>query len=149
MKFPTLSYTDADGQHDVLLDRQTTTIGRLPDQDVVLRDQSVSRQHATIVRENNSYSIVDRNSSHGTFLNGIRVQRAPLNPGDVLQLGSLEGPELQFHFPVVSLGEPTSQAGMVSSLRFSVNDFPLIDEKQPAAAREMPLLERSMGWYTV
>ena len=92
MAFPTLSYTDADGQHDVLLDRQTTTIGRLPDQNVVLRDQSVSRQHATIVRENNSYSIVDRNSSHGTFLNGVRVQRAPLNAGDVLQLGSLKGP---------------------------------------------------------
>lgn len=140
MKFPTLSYTDADGQHDVLLDRQTTTIGRLPDQDVVLRDQSVSRQHATIVRENNSYSIIDRNSSHGTFLNGIRVQRAPLNPGDVLQLGSLEGPELQFHFPVVSQGEPTSQTSMVSSLRFPVNDFSHSDAKQPPAAREMEQL---------
>ncbi len=140
MIFPTLSYTDADGQHDVLLDRQTTTIGRLPDQDVVLRDQSVSRQHATIVRDNNSYSIIDRNSSHGTFLNGIRVQRAPLNPGDVLQLGSLEGPQLQFHFPVVSHGESTEPQTTISSLRFSVNDFPLIDEKQPAAAREMEQL---------
>ena len=140
MTFPTLSYTDEDGQHDVLLDRQTTTIGRLPDQDVVLRDQSVSRQHATIIRENNSYSIVDRNSSHGTFLNGIRVQRAPLNPGDVLQLGSLEGPQLQFHLPVVSQGESTLQHTMVSSLRFPMNDFPQIDEKQPAAAREMEQL---------
>ena len=140
MAFPTLSYTDADGQHDVLLDRQTTTIGRLPDQDVVLSDQSVSRQHATIVRENNSYSIVDRNSSHGTFLNGVRVQRAPLNAGDVLQLGSLEGPELQFHFPVVSQGESTLQNTMISSLRFSVGDFPLVDAKQPPAAREMEQL---------
>jgi serine phosphatase RsbU (regulator of sigma subunit) len=140
MVFPTLSYTDEDGQHDVILDRQTTTIGRLPDQDVVLREQSVSRQHATIVRDHNSYSVVDRNSSHGTYLNGVRVQRAPLNPGDLLQLGSLEGPELQFHFPVVNQGESTSQHTMVSSLRFSVNDFPLIDEKQPVAAREMEQL---------
>ena len=140
MTFPTLSYTDEDGQHDVLLDRQTTTIGRLPDQNIVLRDQSVSRQHATIVRENNSYSIVDRNSSHGTFLNGIRVQRAPLNPGDVLQLGSLEGPQFQFHFPIVSQGNATAPHTTISSLRFSVNDFPLIDEKQPPAAREMEQL---------
>ena len=140
MVFPTLSYTDEDGQHDVILDRQTTTIGRLPDQDVVLREQSVSRQHATIVRDHNSYSVVDRNSSHGTYLNGVRVQRAPLNPGDLLQLGSFEGPELQFHFPVVNQGESTSQHTMVSSLRFSVNDFPLIDEKQPVAAREMEQL---------
>jgi sigma-B regulation protein RsbU (phosphoserine phosphatase) len=140
MTFPTLSFTDADGQHDVLLDRQTTTIGRLPDQDVVLRDQSVSRQHATIVRENNSYSIVDRNSSHGTFLNGTRVQSAPLNPGDVVQLGSLEGPQLEFHFPVASQSESIPQRTTISSLRLSVNDFPLIDEKQPPAAREMEQL---------
>jgi serine phosphatase RsbU (regulator of sigma subunit) len=140
MIFPTLSYTDGDGQHDVLLDRQTTTIGRLPDQDVVLRDQSVSRQHATIVRDGHVYSIIDRNSSHGTFLNGVRVQRAPLTPGDVLQLGSLEAPELQFHFPVVSQGDSTLQHTMVSSLRFSVNEFPQLDEKQPPAAREMEQL---------
>lgn len=140
MTFPTLSFTDADGQHDVLLNRQTTTIGRLPDQDVVLRDQSVSRQHATIVRENNSYSIVDRNSSHGTFLNGTRVQSAPLNPGDVVQLGSLEGPQLEFHFQVASQLESIPQRTTISSLRLSVNDFPLIDEKQPPAAREMEQL---------
>ncbi len=140
MTFPTLSFTDADGQHDVLLNRQTTTIGRLPDQDVVLRDQSVSRQHATIVRENNSYSIVDRNSSHGTFLNGTRVQSAPLNPGDVVQLGSLEGPQLEFHFQVASQSESIPQRTTISSLRLSVNDFPLIDEKQPPAAREMEQL---------
>src|ERR1035441_8888313 len=98
MAFPTLSYTDADGQHDVILDRPSTSIGRLPDQDVVLRDQCVSRQHATIIRENDAYSVVDRNSSHGTYLNGVRVQRAPLHSGDLLQLGSLEGPRLQIQF---------------------------------------------------
>ena len=145
MAFPTLSYTDADGQHDVPLDRQTTTIGRLPDQDVVLRDQSVSRQHATIVRENNSYSIVDRNSSHGTFLNGARVQSAPLNPGDVLQLGSLEGPQLRSASPVVSQVESTPQHTTISSLRIAVNDFPLMDEKQPPAAREMEQLNWLLG----
>src|ERR1039458_3608063 len=140
MAFPILSYTDADGQHDVLLDRQSTSIGRLPDQDVVLRDQCVSRQHATIVRENEAYSVVDRNSSHGTYLNGVRVHRAPLNSGDVLQLGSLEGPRLQFHFHTVSVGEPTSQIGLISSLRFPINEFPLRDEKQLPAAREMEQL---------
>ncbi len=140
MNFPTLSYTDADGQHDVVLDRPTTSIGRLPDQDVVLRDQCVSRQHATIVRENDSYSVVDRNSSHGTFLNGVRVQRAPLHSGDLLQLGSLEGPRLQFYFHTATRGEPTSQIGLVSSLRFPINEFPLIDGKELPAAREMEQL---------
>jgi serine phosphatase RsbU (regulator of sigma subunit) len=107
---------------------------------VVLRDQCVSRQHATIIRENDVYSVVDRNSSHGTYLNGVRVQRAPLHPGDLLQLGSLEGPRLQFHFHEVSRGEPTSQIGLVSSLRFPINEFPFIDGKELPAAREMEQL---------
>jgi pSer/pThr/pTyr-binding forkhead associated (FHA) protein len=97
MALLTLSYADTTGQHAVLLTRDITSIGRLPDQDIVLRDQCVSRQHATIIRENESYSVVDRNSSHGTFLNGVRIQRAPLSPGDLLHLGSLEGPQLRFH----------------------------------------------------
>jgi sigma-B regulation protein RsbU (phosphoserine phosphatase) len=91
MAFAMLSYADAEGQHEVLLDRDSTSIGRLPGQDVVLRDQCVSRQHATILLDNDCYSIVDRNSSHGTFLNGVRIDRAPLKPGDILQLGSLGG----------------------------------------------------------
>jgi serine phosphatase RsbU (regulator of sigma subunit) len=96
MPIATLSYSDTDGQHTIALDRASTSIGRAPGQDVVLRDPVVSRQHAVIVREGDTCTVVDQNSTHGTFLNGVRVQRAVLAPGDVLQMGSLRTPRLRF-----------------------------------------------------
>jgi len=138
MAYPKLLYSDADGKHAVLLDRVTTTIGRLPDQDVVVRDHCVSRAHAMIVREDDTYSIVDRSSTHGTFRNGVRVKRAVLEPGDWLQLGSLEAQRLEFQMDD-HLRPPTRQ-NMMTSLLSTISDFPHSGEKRPPAAREMEQL---------
>ncbi len=140
MSFPTVSYKDADGSHRFLLDRDITSMGRFPGQDIVLTDQRVSREHALIVREDGSYFVVDRNSSHGTFLNGVRVQRVLLKSGDRLQLGSLEGPRLHFHFGLSHELEPSGAPSMVSTLLSSMNEFPRPGRKSPAAAREMEQL---------
>src|ERR1035438_8094880 len=94
-----LSYSDSDGQHMIVLDRAATSIGRSPGQDVVLREPAVSRRHAAIERDGDNYTVVDQKSTHGTFLNGMRVERAVLAPGDQLQMGSLHGPKLRFHSP--------------------------------------------------
>jgi hypothetical protein len=140
MALPTLSFTDASGHHEIPLASPSVTIGRLPGQDIVLHDQFVSRQHAVVVHENGNYAIVDRNSSHGTFLNGVRVQRAALKPGDLLQLGSLEGPKLQFNWDNAPRGAATTHTGMVGSLLSSMIPLARGDDKQPAAAREMEQL---------
>ena len=71
---PCSIYDDADGQHNVILNRQTTSLGRLADQDIVFHQQCVSRRHAKIIREGDSWSVVDENSSHGTFVNGSRAR---------------------------------------------------------------------------
>jgi sigma-B regulation protein RsbU (phosphoserine phosphatase) len=105
-----------------------------------LHNKCVSRQHAAIVRENDCYWIVDRNSSHGPFLNGVRVARAALKSGDLLQLGSLEGPRLQFHFEVALDHEPAAHPGMVTSLLSSIIQFPQPDQERLPAAREMKQL---------
>lgn len=97
MGFTTLSYSDSRGRHTVDLDRDITSIGRSHDQNLVLSDRCVSREHATIVREGDTYTIVDQNSTHGTYLNAARIQRAALKSGDVLQLGSLNGRKLRFN----------------------------------------------------
>ena len=138
MPYPKLIYSDADGQHTVLLDRMTTTIGRLPDQDIVVRDHCVSRAHCMIVREDDSYSVVDRSSTHGTFRNGERVKRAVLEPGDWLQLGSLETQRLEFQMD----GEQQRPARqrMVTSLLSTISEFPSGSETRPPAAREMEQL---------
>ena len=96
---PALTYADRDGEHAFALDRETTTIGRLADQDLVLPDNFVSRRHALILRVEDRYELIDQGSSHGTYLNGARIERSLLHPGDVVQFGSLNTQKFQFELP--------------------------------------------------
>ncbi len=90
-----LCYSDQDGQQRITLEREITSIGRSPDQDIVMRDRCVSRCHAVILREGSDYAVADQRSTHGTFVNGVRIERAVLKAGDLLQLGSLNAPGLR------------------------------------------------------
>lgn len=61
--------------------------------DLVLKDTSVSRMHASIVNENNIISICDLGSTNGTYLNDILLnenQKIELDSGDVIKLGKFE-----------------------------------------------------------
>ncbi|GAA4683907.1 hypothetical protein GCM10023215_18080 [Pseudonocardia yuanmonensis] len=63
------------------------TVGRLPDNDVVLDDLLVSRRHAELHRSGAGWRIVDLNSGNGTFVNGVRVTSAEITPRDVVGIG--------------------------------------------------------------
>ena len=71
------------------LDRDRIEIGRDPSNTIVLEsDPGVSRKHAVIVKQGTGYLVQDLGSSNGTYVNGVRVQSAALNPGDVVHFGS-------------------------------------------------------------
>lgn len=63
-------------------------IGRAADNDVRITNPTVSHYHARIFTYLNSSYIEDLQSSNGTFLNGKRIDKHVLRPGDVLQVGS-------------------------------------------------------------
>ncbi|WP_433506487.1 FHA domain-containing protein [Pseudonocardia halophobica] len=63
------------------------TVGRLPDNDVVLDDLLVSRRHAELHRSGAGWRILDLNSGNGTFVNGVRVTSAEITPRDVVGIG--------------------------------------------------------------
>ncbi len=63
-------------------------LGRGSDQ-VPLTDQTVSRRHAELRRADGSWILADLNSANGTYVNGVRVQKATrLKHGDQIRLGS-------------------------------------------------------------
>ena len=64
-----------------------TTIGRSPDCGVFLDDVTVSRRHAALVKRDKRWMIDDLGSLNGTFVNRRRVDSAPLEDGDEIQIG--------------------------------------------------------------
>jgi hypothetical protein len=64
-----------------------TRIGRSPDCDIFLDDVTVSRNHAVLVEEDGEFYVEDQGSLNGTFVNRKRIDRAPLEEGDELQVG--------------------------------------------------------------
>ena len=69
-------------------DRDRITIGRAPDNDVVLDSPVVSRHHAVVRREKDgTFRLRDLNTPNGTFVNGRRVKSAVLKPGDQVRIG--------------------------------------------------------------
>ncbi|GAA4616167.1 hypothetical protein GCM10023195_71730 [Actinoallomurus liliacearum] len=62
-------------------------IGRGPENDMVIADLRVSRQHAELRSTGGTYEIVDLGSRSGTYVNGRLVQRAPIGPQDIIGIG--------------------------------------------------------------
>jgi serine phosphatase RsbU (regulator of sigma subunit) len=67
--------------------RSPFQIGRLPECDLSLRENRISRNHAQILLEDSNYFIEDRDSRHGLFVNGKKVKRTELRPLDRIEFG--------------------------------------------------------------
>lgn len=66
----------------------TNTIGRSPQNEIVINDPEMSRRHAQIVQQGNSFTVSDLGSTNGTFVNGQRCTGAtPLRHGDRIEFG--------------------------------------------------------------
>lgn len=73
-----------------LFDRDTIDIGAMDDNDLVLEDDTVSRNHCRIFVEGDQYLIQDLDSTNGTFVNRVRIREAWLRPDVVIALGNTE-----------------------------------------------------------
>lgn len=66
-----------------------TVVGRDPDVDVRLDDESVSRRHAAIIKSAGLYYLRDLQSKNGTYLYGVlQSAEQPLADGDRFRIGS-------------------------------------------------------------
>lgn len=68
-------------------DRDAISIGRARDNDIVVENLSVSRNHARIRHQDGKYILTDLNSANGSFVNGQRVTKAELEEHDIISIG--------------------------------------------------------------
>jgi pSer/pThr/pTyr-binding forkhead associated (FHA) protein len=72
------------------VDKRRVLLGRSRECDIQVEDPNVSRRHAELRQEGATYWIVDLDSTNGIEVNGRRVKRAKLEPGDTFTVGSTE-----------------------------------------------------------
>ncbi|MFC1862394.1 FHA domain-containing protein [Thermodesulfobacteriota bacterium] len=74
----------------IRLAEEEVLIGRVPECDVQLLVENVSRKHAKIFYINEEYHVKDLNSTNGIFLNGIKVEKGILRDQDILEIGGVK-----------------------------------------------------------
>lgn len=72
------------------LGKERMVLGRSQECDIRVSDANVSRRHAEIRREGDGYWVVDLDSTNGVAVNGSRVKRSRLSPGDRITVGSTD-----------------------------------------------------------
>jgi diguanylate cyclase (GGDEF)-like protein len=81
------------GQHElgrvIRLGDGVQVIGRVPEADIQIVADTVSRRHAKLVVDGARVEVEDVESTGGTFVNGEKVRSTPLALGGTLQLGTV------------------------------------------------------------
>jgi signal transduction histidine kinase/pSer/pThr/pTyr-binding forkhead associated (FHA) protein len=67
----------------------STSIGRARENDIVILDSSLSRQHARLDQSEEQFTLVDLESRNGTYVNGVKVETCALKHGDMIQCGDV------------------------------------------------------------
>jgi serine phosphatase RsbU (regulator of sigma subunit) len=91
-----MELVDGLNRRPVVINHFPFVIGRSSECDLALPQSYVSRSHAAITHDGAQFVLEDAQSRHGTFVNGEQVTSRVLQPGDRIQFGSREGPQLRF-----------------------------------------------------
>jgi len=73
-----------------LKDGSAIHIGRAASNDITLPHSSISRSHALLEGKQDIWMIRDQHSANGVLVNGVRVEHAELQSGDVIGLGDIK-----------------------------------------------------------
>ncbi len=100
------------------LDRPVTVIGRDPACDIRIDERfvSVSRRHAQIAREDDTYVLSDLGSGSGVYVNGARIGRNRVRDGAVIRIGQ----DVQYTFHV----NPTARLAMTVCAKCQAENHP-------------------------
>ncbi|SRR6266568_5400805 len=95
------------------------TIGRGPDNTIIINDPSVSTNHAQLQLAGQTYRLKDLGSTNGTGVNGIPVTETVLHPGDRIRFGAADAryePETSAPKPLPQLQEIKARPAELSAV---------------------------------
>ena len=72
---------------EIPLRKPQVSVGRAPDNDIVIDNLAVSGHHAKLLVEEGRFMVEDLSSMNGTFLNNQRIRRSTLKDGDEIVIG--------------------------------------------------------------
>jgi pSer/pThr/pTyr-binding forkhead associated (FHA) protein len=103
-----LAYEESGRQVVTPLNQEWTRIGRSLAADIRFDDATVSRRHALVVSQAEGVRVLDDRSLNGVYVNGERVEWAPLTDGDEISIGR----HSIFFLDTATVGSPSPQAAV-------------------------------------
>jgi FHA domain-containing protein/uncharacterized protein DUF4388 len=110
-------------------------VGRESDLDLVLQEELVSRKHAKLTVRGGEVTVQDLGSTNGTFVNGQKVKRARIEPGDRILIGA--SLMRLVHAPAPGAAPPPplpGEARKLAAMQGRLEEVPLPDLLQLLAA---------------
>jgi CRP-like cAMP-binding protein len=105
-----------------------TTIGRGADNTITVPDPTVSRNHAKLSFQDGTWIVEDLGSANGITVEGKRVEKSVLKPGDTFQLGEIA-------FSLKDHGTPDASDQFIQTVEIlsaSAADLEVLDDKEKA-----------------
>jgi hypothetical protein len=82
-----------------LIGSEGVTIGRAPESSIFLDDVTVSRKHASIMKDGHVFILRDSGSLNGSYINNVSITEQKLVSGDEIQIG-------KFHLLFIGAASP-------------------------------------------
>ncbi len=99
---------------EIPLSKSTLSVGRKPDNDLVIENPAVSGHHCRITVQNGSVFVEDLESTNGTFVNDKRVKKAGLRHHDIISVAKHTLVFIEAEPPTMPLPiSPTDAPGQV------------------------------------
>ena len=130
--FPQNAFLIVDGVKVFPLIQSVINIGRRLDNQLVIDDPRVSRNHAQLRAIKGRFVIFDLNSTGGTFVNGQRTSQSVMYPGDVISLAGVPlvfGQDNPIPRPDLADTDPLNEASAERPTAFLNRKTGKLDEK--------------------
>jgi transcriptional regulator with GAF, ATPase, and Fis domain len=119
-------------------------IGKSDENDIVVAEETVSRVHCEIVRDNKGYLLRDLNSTNGTFLDGAEIREAYIRAGSLISVGTVQLKFTPFEERIEILPSEKEQLGELVGRSLRMREiFGLVE--RIAATEATVLLEGETG----